>query len=197
MTVYDFDTRAALVRSGKREFLEHGFEGASLRKICAQAHVTTGAFYSNFKKKEDLFSAIVEDDLRSYNGVYDGLIDRVVGHVVDDEDFETLVMDFIMDHRDLFVLLFDCSKGTPYEGFKAELLEKFDRTYQQFFDSYSATRVDPDVTRTIVRMKFAQYCEMIYGDYDREKVRMITHRLGDFTKAGFEAVLQVDFESPS
>ena len=53
-----FDVRAALLKSGKREFLECGFEKASLRSICAGAGVTTGAFYSNFRAKDDLFGAI-------------------------------------------------------------------------------------------------------------------------------------------
>jgi len=53
-----FDVRAALLKSGKREFLECGFEKASLHSICAGAGVTTGAFYSNFRAKDDLFGAI-------------------------------------------------------------------------------------------------------------------------------------------
>ena len=196
MTVYTFDTRAALLQSGKEEFLEHGFERASLRAICKQAGVTTGAFYSHFKGKDEFFGAIVEDDLHAYNTLYDGLIDRLVGRVAVGIDEELLIMGFIMDHRELFQLLFDCSDGSSYEGFKDALLEKFDSTYQRFFDSYSKEPVDPALVRTVVRMKFAQYCEMIYGDYDRDEVMRITERLSGFTRAGFEALLDTKFESP-
>lgn len=197
MKVTGFDTRAALLSSGKREFLEHGFEKASLRTICSRAHVTTGAFYANFKAKEDLFTAIVEDDLLSYHAVYDTLIDRVIAHTAVDVDGEVQVMSFVLEHRDLFRLLFDCSAGTAYEGFKEQLLEKFDTTYQQFFDEYAQRPVEPEITKTVVRMKFAQYCEMIYSDYPPEEVLMITKRLAKFTKAGFEALLETTFESPS
>ena len=38
-------------------------------------------------------------------------------------------------------------------------------------------------------MKFAQYNEMIYSDYDPEAVRLITDQLGAFTKTGLEAPL--------
>lgn len=191
-----FDTRSALLKSGKEEFLEHGFEKASLRAICTGAGVTTGAFYSNFKAKDDLFGAIIEDDLRAYNEIYDDLIDRVVAHAPNGEGGELEVMDFIMDHRDLFKLLFDCSEGSSYEGFKDELLAKFNRTYQRFFDSYAKAPVAPAITHTVVRMKFAQYCEMIYGDYGRDEVMHITDRLAGFTTAGFETLLGVRFESP-
>lgn len=190
------DTREALIRSGKREFLEHGFEKASLRAICSRAHVTTGAFYAHFASKADLFSTIVERDLAEYHELYDGLLSRLTLHVNRADDNENLIMDYIMEHQDLFKLLFDCSQGTPYEGFKDELLAKFDRTYQSFFDSYAPGMVSQEVTRVIVRMKFAQYLEMMYGDYSRDEVRLMTARLGEFTQAGFQALLHVDFEGP-
>ena len=193
MRIKRFDTREALIRSGRDAFLRQGFEKASLRDICAAAHVTTGAFYSNFDKKEDLFRAVIESDLADYTDLYDGLIDRLVGRDLEDDDGEGKVMDFIMGHKDLFKLLFDCSKGTSYEGFKDELLAKFDKTYQEFFDAYAKSPVDSDVIHTLVRMKFAQYCEMIYGDFDAERVRFITGELSKFTTAGLEALLDTSF----
>ena len=188
--------RAALLESGKKEFLEHGFDKASLRTICQNAGVTTGAFYSHFKKKEDLFSALVEDDLRLYNQMYDGLMDRIIDQKSTQLDSEALLMSFIMDHRDLFKLLFDCAQGTKYENFKADLLVKFNDTYQDFFDAYNPGAVDPAVTNTILRMKFEQYCAMIYSDYSRDEVMRITRRIRDFTRAGFEALLNTSFEGP-
>ena len=149
MTRGNQDIRAALLESGKREFLEHGFEKASLRTICRNAGVTTGAFYSNFEKKEDLFCALVEDDLRLYNRVYDGLMGRLIDQKSTHLDSESLLMSFIVDHRDLFKLLFDCAKGTRYENFKEDLLAKFNSSYQDFFDACNPGAVDSAVTDTI------------------------------------------------
>ena len=42
------------------EFLDKGFQGASLRQIVKNAGVTTGAFYGYFSSKEALFASIVE-----------------------------------------------------------------------------------------------------------------------------------------
>lgn len=50
-----------LIESGKQEFLTYGYAQASLRRICNNAGVTTGAFYSCFSNKEDLFCSIVGD----------------------------------------------------------------------------------------------------------------------------------------
>ena len=53
------EIRTALLQSGKQQFLAHGFDRASLRVICRNANVTTGAFYSHFEKKEDLFAFLL------------------------------------------------------------------------------------------------------------------------------------------
>lgn len=193
MPAKEFDTRAALLKSGKDEFLAHGFEKASLRVICANAHVTTGAFYSNFAKKEDFFRALVKDDLAAYYDVYEHLMDRALHVSTDDAttsiDSEMPIMDFVMGHRDLFKLLFDCSEGTPYEGFRDTLLARFDKGYQEFFDTHADAPIDHDVVRIIVRMKFSQYMEIIYGDYSKERVIYITQQLFRFTRGGFNAIL--------
>ncbi len=61
----DRETKEKLLESAKSEFLEKGYMKASLRKICADAGVTTGALYFFFEAKEDLFAAIVEPPLNA------------------------------------------------------------------------------------------------------------------------------------
>lgn len=174
-----------------------GFEAASLRKICARAKVTTGAFYAHFKKKEDLFAAIVEPELKEYLEVYDGLLGRLTAKAQRPDDSELSIMEYLLEHRELFKLLFDCSAGTKYAGFKDQLIEKFEATYQDFFDAYAPEPVDHNVTKTIVQMKFAQYCAMLFGKYKKKEALEITDRLQTFTQAGFGALLQTNFESPA
>ena len=41
-----------------QEFLEKGYQSASLRNIVKMAGVTTGAFYGYYKSKEELFEAL-------------------------------------------------------------------------------------------------------------------------------------------
>ena len=53
-------TRAQLLDAALRVFLRRGFHGASLDEIAEEAGYTTGAVYSNFKGKDDLFLAVLE-----------------------------------------------------------------------------------------------------------------------------------------
>ena len=192
-----FDTRTALLKSGKQEFLEHGFKNASLRAICKLAHVTTGAFYAHFKSKEDLFAELVDADLGDYLGLYDNTLDRLTARTQQPDDNEVAFMEYLMGHRDLFRLLFDCSEGTCYEGFKEQLIQKFEDSYQAFFEAYATVPVDHDVTKTLVQMKFAQYCNMLFGSYTKEQAIAITEHLQTFTRAGLGALLHTNFESPA
>ena len=54
------------------EFLDKGFQGASLRQIVKNAGVTTGAFYGYFSSKEALFASIVEPHAAALDGQVHG-----------------------------------------------------------------------------------------------------------------------------
>jgi len=55
------DTREKLFEAATRVFTEHGIGGASIEAIAAAAGFTRGAFYSNFKSKDELIIAMLED----------------------------------------------------------------------------------------------------------------------------------------
>lgn len=63
------ETIEKLKKAGKEEFLENGYQRASLRKICKSAGVTTGAFYFSFESKEALFKAILEPLVNQYEAM--------------------------------------------------------------------------------------------------------------------------------
>jgi AcrR family transcriptional regulator len=54
-------TREYLLRAAAQVFSEQGFHAATLDEVAAAAGFTKGAVYSNFKNKEDLFLALLED----------------------------------------------------------------------------------------------------------------------------------------
>src|ERR1700704_5944630 len=55
------DTREKLLEAAARVFEEQGIGGASIETIAAAAGFTRGAFYSNFKSKDELIIAMPED----------------------------------------------------------------------------------------------------------------------------------------
>src|SRR4051794_25017463 len=53
-------TRAQLLDAAERVFARDGLRGASVDTIALEAGYSSGALYSNFKGKEDLFLTLVE-----------------------------------------------------------------------------------------------------------------------------------------
>jgi TetR/AcrR family transcriptional repressor of mexJK operon len=56
----DMGKRAAILEAAKRMFTQHGFDGASMDQIAAEAGVSKLTVYSHFGDKEALFLAAVE-----------------------------------------------------------------------------------------------------------------------------------------
>src|SRR6478735_11985434 len=55
------DTRDKLFEAAARVFEQDGIGGASIEAIAAEAGFTRGAFYSDFKSKDELIIAMIED----------------------------------------------------------------------------------------------------------------------------------------
>jgi AcrR family transcriptional regulator len=55
------ETRRLLLDAAERVFLRRGLQGSSVEEIAAEAGFTRGAFYSNFKSKDELFVELLQD----------------------------------------------------------------------------------------------------------------------------------------
>jgi AcrR family transcriptional regulator len=53
-------TRERLLDAAERVFLRRGLQGSSVEEIAAEAGFTRGAFYSNFKSKDELFVELLQ-----------------------------------------------------------------------------------------------------------------------------------------
>lgn len=60
------ETRKRLLESAVDTFAKLGFHGASVDKIAEDAGFTKGAVYTHFKSKEELFLALLEQQIQSH-----------------------------------------------------------------------------------------------------------------------------------
>ena len=54
-------TRNSLLKAAAQIFCQHGLEGASVDQVAQTAGYTKGAFYANFKSKEELFLVMLDE----------------------------------------------------------------------------------------------------------------------------------------
>jgi AcrR family transcriptional regulator len=57
------NTRERLLSAARSAFARSGFHGASVEEVASKAGFSTGALYSNFDGKEDLFLALMEREI--------------------------------------------------------------------------------------------------------------------------------------
>jgi AcrR family transcriptional regulator len=67
------ETRDRLLDAATALFAETGFSGTSVAAIAKRAGVTTGAIYSNFAGKDELFAAVVERHMKRQADAYRAL----------------------------------------------------------------------------------------------------------------------------
>jgi AcrR family transcriptional regulator len=61
------NTRERLLLAARSVFARSGFHGASVEEIASEAGFSTGALYSNFSGKEDLFLVLMEREIDEYS----------------------------------------------------------------------------------------------------------------------------------
>ncbi len=133
MSVPDHSIDPRILESAKNHFLKNGFQKASLKEICREAGITTGALYKRYKGKEDLFYACVKETLDAIDSV---IVSRSSIPVKDlsnsdlikpwDMDNSDMMwwMEFLYDHRDGFTLLLRCSEGTVWNNYEHQIAER-------------------------------------------------------------------------
>lgn len=126
MAAADHTIDPKILDSARKEFLSRGYVEASLREICRNAGVTTGALYKRFPGKEALFEASVAStlqaateliaDLEQYRR---GCLERHKIQFIWDLSEESLrgIIEYIFEQQEGFKLLLCRSEGTVYSSF--------------------------------------------------------------------------------
>jgi len=138
----DKETRNKLLQSAREEFMEKGYMKASLRNICRNAGVTTGALYFFFEDKADLFEAITKETV---DGIYQIMqehyrMERVWAeggmpdgqmedeHTADETAYKQIIHHMYL-HRDEILLVLTKSQGSNMEN----ILDKFIETSEEHY----------------------------------------------------------------
>ena len=184
------DTRQKLISAAKSEFLANGYKGASLRRICANAGVTTGALYFFFKGKEDLFGAIVDKPMAQFQK----LTAQSIEMELNDPDAYAMIEDsiirFLLTYRDECILVLDKAEGTKYAAFRENWEKRLENTFGVFFEKYLSRPADPAIVRLIASMRMHGYMELLHGNYTEEHSRKLVNEMAVYADAGFSALIK-------
>lgn len=196
---------AGLLEAGKREFLEKGFQGASLRNIAASLGVTTGAIYGYYTDKEAMFDALVSESgqelVERYREVQKAFsarpLEEQVNNLPEVPEIEAAwMMAYIYDHFDAFKLITCAAAGTRYEHYLDTLAEIEDNAGRALIDrmreaGYPVPEIDDELIHIMSSALFNGMFETVRHDMPREKAMQYMNSLRDFYSAGWFKILGI------
>lgn len=178
----DKETRKKLLDSAKQEFLDKGYMKASLRTICKNAGVTTGALYFFFQDKEDLLRQLVEVPLqRLASLIQSHLSDELnmdtafVSLGDDSEDIQTAreIVHFMYQHADIFQILLTKSQGSVYEDIVSRFADWGEQHYNVLAEMTAAklgvSKPDHYMIHWMAHMQVDAFIHLFTHEPDEEK----------------------------
>ena len=164
-----------ILNSAKKVFLTHGFQNASLKEICEDAGITTGALYKRYKGKEALFRAVVEDTVAALDDFVEQRSAANVSALSDDSLVKAWDMDekntleyfqFFYEHHDGFILLLKCAEGTAYSNFQHDWVEKMTvKTYEYFLEARKRGLTHTDISMDELHILLSAFWTTIYEPF--------------------------------
>lgn len=176
------ETKKKLLESAKREFMEKGYMNASLRNICKNAGVTTGALYFFFRDKKDLFASLVEEPLQTLyeimNSHYSAEINETGMELITGQDFSDdleaskQIVHYMYQYYDEFRLILVKGQGSGYETCIDQFVDITEKHYRSLADQITEQlgleRIDDYTIHWIAHMHIDVFVHMLAHENSEE-----------------------------
>ena len=192
------ESHERIIAAAKAEFLEYGFENASMRRIAANADITASGLYKHFPGKEEMFAHLVQPVLDSFNTLYHqkeqeeqnaiGEIGAAAAFLNEDAVY---AMGFIYDHFDEFKLLVCRSQGTRYEDYAHTLAEMEEESSLKHIEALRrrgdcVPEFDRREFHLLVSSNVEAVLQPIRHDFSREEAMHYAKTINEFFSRGWK-----------
>lgn len=191
-----------IIEAAKIEFLQNGFQSASIADIAKRAGVTTGAIYTRYKGKDELFHSLIEellevldnerkDNREAYmNYCIDGNFDNFLSSI---EEETARHIDVLFEYYDECKLLLCCSKGSSAESIFSEMIKNKISETQIFIKKNIDSDISSlklDLVELLMNQQFNVYTLIIEKEYSKDETIEYIKMLGEFIAAGWEKIFK-------
>lgn len=200
------DTTSTLEKihaAAKQEFLENGFQRASLRRIVKAAGVTTGAFYGYYASKEALFEALVGQQYARTMALFRAAQEDFARLPAQEQPSRladisgacmTEILHYAYDNLDAFKLLLTCADGTRFAGMLDEMVEietKGTHDYQAVLARLGrpSPEIDARLEHILITGMFNAFFELILHEMPMAQAERYLSEMRAFYTAGWMKIL--------
>lgn len=195
----DYAKRDLLIQAAKEEFMEKGYNKASLRSICSKAGMTTGALYFFFENKEDLYEEIVGRPKKELTALIKQHIDDdkvTIGKVknvselfLDHSDEADMFVECIYRNYDSFLLILSGSKEGEYEKCVDEFVQLVEESSMDMMKAVPMINPDPFMSHWIAHTIVDSFVHVITHESDMEKAKIRMRMIMNFIIRGWTSLL--------
>lgn len=195
-------THQKILPAAMAEFLDKGFEKATMREIAQAAGITAAGLYRHFADKEAMFSALVEPVLEKFDIWYrdhrardyllleQGDLDSMWGQGTE----LAMMLDLVYENFDAFKLLLCRSEGTKYAEWKHEFVMLEQKETLDYMEAAKekgvvVQEVKPEELHLLLTAYVGAMFEVVVHDFSKEDAVHYLRTLEAFFTPGWREVL--------
>ena len=191
-----------LMAAAREEFLEHGFEKASMRSIGERCGLTAAGLYRHCRDKEDLFDQLVSpaaerlgDWMRKHVARYtEGFLDGQAAMWQD--SWTDMMRDVVYLHMEDYYLLAGRSQGTKYARFLHDLTEDARKLFTSCIPllrqrGYAVREMDSRELHILLSAYLTALFEPVLHNYQQEDAYRFLDTIEAFFLPGWKQLLGV------
>ena len=176
----DHSLDSKIISAALDEFLQKGFDKASLRTIAKNADVTVGAIYTRYKTKDILFVSLVSPLIEKIKAAFTEIKGDYFSENISTQENSMLknmqiesdaILHILFDDYDRAKLLLCRSRGSSLENFFKMIVDKKIEETSLFFKSAGIENLSDNVIRLFVNAQFNMYFEIINEGYSLNEAK--------------------------
>ena len=189
-----------VLEAAREEFMEHGFENASMRRIGERSGMTAAGLYRHCRDKADLFHMIVSPSVQKMDDWMNAHIQRSIqtmesGQIDLWKDSQIDMMrDLIYPNMEEYRLLLTKAQGSPYETFLHDLAQKQEARMLEFLPllyerGYVPRRIEAKELHLLLSAYTSAMFEPVVHGYSPEEAYRCLETLETFFLPGWKQLL--------
>ena len=193
-------THVKLMAAARREFLEVGFEKASMRSIGERCGMTAAGLYRHCRDKEDLFDQLAAPAAERLNTWLKEHAARYMNAAENcreplwRDSWIDMMREIVYPHMEDYYLLTAMSRGTKYENFLHELTECGQRQFLSYFPvlrelGYPVWNINPSELHLLLSAYSTALFEPVVHKYSLEDALRCLDTVEAFFLPGWKKLL--------
>ncbi len=200
------EVRQRILDEAREEFLEHGYQKSSLRRIAEAASLSAGNVYTYFKSKDRLFTEVMRPVTSIIMDHFDSIGKEGIEENRHKWTYEyhlkiiPILARFIDDNREMLELLVFKSYGSSLEKFKDEVIDLYTQQSLGFMEK--AREVFPEIRdgishfcmHNIASFGFTAITEILMHNIQHEEMITYMQEIMAFMYFGYQGAMGCSFD---